>query len=128
MSTAAIVEQKGGADDSAPPNTPVSDTVVTAVDGRLVPLGDQNLTLARRGAGMREKGKHAARDRIDYTQILAGTGTAPSDRDAAVEGTAYLTYTLVPNATYNVDTCLDYCDVTEYCGTSCCDFDPVRKN
>ena len=37
-------------------------------------------------------------------------GTGPSDRNAAVEGTVYLTYTLVPNATYNVDTCLDYCD------------------
>ena len=127
VSTVAIVEQKGGADDSTPPNKPVSDTVVTAIDGRLVSSDDQNQTLARRGAGMWEKGKYAARNRIDYTQIFAGTGTAPSDRDAAIEGTAYLTYTLVPNATYNVDACLDYCDVTEYCGTSCSDFDLVRK-
>ena len=118
MSTAAMVEQKGGADDSAIPNKPVSDTVVTAIDGRLVPTGDQNQTLARRGARMRAKGKYVARD-LDYTQIFAGMGTAPSDRDAAVEGTAYLTYTLVPNATYNVGACLDYCDLTEYCGTSC---------
>ncbi|KAF8337155.1 hypothetical protein F5887DRAFT_1244600 [Amanita rubescens] len=115
-STAAMVNQKSGADDSTPPNKPVPGTVVTAIDGRLVSSGDLvNQTLARRGAEMREKGGYVVRDSSDYTLIFAGTGTGPSDRDAAVEGTAYLTYTLVPNATYNVDACLDYCDRTQYC-------------
>jgi hypothetical protein len=119
-STAAMINQKSGADDSTPPNKPVPDTVVTALDGRLVSPSDQtNQTLARRGAAKREKGGYVTRDRSDYTLIFAGTGTGPSDRDAAVEGTAYLTYTLVPNATYNVDACLDYCDRTPYCGTCC---------
>jgi len=117
-STAAIVNQKTGADDSTPPNKPVPDTVVTAIDGRLVSSSDQaNQTLARRGVERREKGGYVARDHSGYTLIFSGTGTSPSDRDAAVEGTAYLTYTLVPNATYNVEACLDYCDRTQYCGT-----------
>jgi len=119
-STASMVNQKSGADDSTPPNKPVPDTVVTAIDGRLVSSGDQaNQTLARRRAERWEKGGYVVRDSSDYTLIFAGTGTGPSDRDAAVEGTAYLTYTLVPNSTYNVDACLEYCDRTEYCGTCC---------
>ncbi|TFK22704.1 hypothetical protein FA15DRAFT_747670 [Coprinopsis marcescibilis] len=32
-------------------------------------------------------------------QVFAGTGTGASDRDASVQGTAYLTFTLVPNST-----------------------------
>ena len=117
-STAAVVNQKSGADDSTPPNEPVADTVVTALDGRLVASDDYtNQTLARRGAERRE---NVARDFSDYTLIFAGMGNGPSDRDAAVEGTAYLTYTLVPNATYNVEACLDYCDRTQYCGKCCC--------
>ncbi|KAG5642425.1 hypothetical protein DXG03_002799 [Asterophora parasitica] len=51
----------------------------------------------------------------DYTQEFDGTGTAFTDRDAAIEGPAYLTYSVVPNSTYNVDACLATCDRVPGC-------------
>ena len=51
-----------------------------------------------------------------YEQVFAGTGTGPNDRDASIEGTAYLTYTVVDNSTYNVQQCLDFCDRVDGCG------------
>ncbi|KAK2464922.1 hypothetical protein APHAL10511_002998 [Amanita phalloides] len=120
-STVAVVQQKGGAGNTTPPDKPVSDTVVTAVDGRLTLLGNMTQSPAHKrgewGIMLAEKrsDNRSVPVRAGYTQIFAGTGTGPSDRDAAIQGTAYLTYTLVPNSTYNVDACLDYCDRTERC-------------
>ncbi|KAF8626637.1 hypothetical protein AX15_004777 [Amanita polypyramis BW_CC] len=111
-STATVVRQKGGASDNTLPNKPVTDTVVTAMDGELTLLGSPNQSLARRNENVTKGGAHI---RTDYTQIFVGNGTGPSDRDAAIEGTAYLTYTLVPNSTYNVDVCLDYCNNMDGC-------------
>ncbi|TFK20799.1 hypothetical protein FA15DRAFT_759121 [Coprinopsis marcescibilis] len=51
----------------------------------------------------------------DYIQVFDGTGTGPDDRDASIHGTAYLTYSLVNNATYNVEACLDYCSSVKGC-------------
>ena len=59
------------------------------------------------------------RDYSDYTQVFTGTGTGPSDRDGSIQGTAYLTFTLIPNTTtYEVatDACQNYCDGIETCG------------
>ena len=57
------------------------------------------------------------RDDSSYEQVFAGTGTNLTARDGAIEGTAYLTYTLVSNATYDVDDCLAFCDRVQGCGT-----------
>ncbi|KAG6827736.1 hypothetical protein H0H92_010614 [Tricholoma furcatifolium] len=51
----------------------------------------------------------------NYVRVFKGTGMNATDRDAAIEGTAYLTYTLVNNATYNIADCLAYCDSIEGC-------------
>ena len=37
-------------------------------------------------------------------------GRGFDNRDAVIEGTAHLTYSLVSNATYDVDNCLNNCD------------------
>ncbi|KXN92682.1 hypothetical protein AN958_00352 [Leucoagaricus sp. SymC.cos] len=39
----------------------------------------------------------------------------PTDRDGSIEGTAYLTYTVVSNLTYSVDDCLRFCDRVDGC-------------
>lgn len=39
-----------------------------------------------------------------------------TDRDGSIEGTAFLTYTVVPNITYSVDACLSFCNRVEGCG------------
>jgi len=51
----------------------------------------------------------------DYRLIFNGTGTGIRDRDASIEGTAFLTYAVVPNSTYNVDACLQFCDSLQSC-------------
>jgi hypothetical protein len=50
--------------------------------------------------------------------VFSGTGDSPADRDASIEGTAYLTHTLVGNATYDggLEQCLVWCDGIEGCG------------
>jgi len=50
-----------------------------------------------------------------YEVVFEGTGTGPDDRDASIQGTAYLTYTVVPNNTYNVDACLEFCNQVSGC-------------
>lgn len=108
-STANIVEQKDGAgSDNSPPGEPPANTSVTATDGELTAAG----SLRRRIASPRS----VKRDISEFTEVFAGTGTGPNDRDGSIEGTAYLTYSLVPNATYDVSACLTYCDSVEGCG------------
>lgn len=100
--TARVVDQKSGAGSDARPDMPVANTSVTAVDGQVVGNGTGSGTvLVKRDAGA-------------YEQVFAGL----MGRDAAVQGTAYLTYTLVNNATYDVDDCLAFCDRTPGCGES----------
>ncbi|KAF8805644.1 hypothetical protein BYT27DRAFT_7258024 [Phlegmacium glaucopus] len=112
-STANTVDQKAGATDDTPPNQPVADTVVTAVDGEVTDAGT-NSTATPRSLLTRSEG-YLKRSPSDYELVFSGTGTGPSDRDAAIEGTAYLTYSLVSNATYDVDDCLAKCDQVEIC-------------
>ncbi|KAF9467605.1 hypothetical protein BDZ94DRAFT_969039 [Collybia nuda] len=111
ISTVKLVDQKRGANDRSPPGLPAPKTFTTAVDGKLTPSNfssnwesssDSNSTLFKRA--------HST-----YDQVFAGTGTGPNDRDGSIMGTAYLTYTVVSNATYNVDACLDFCDRVPGC-------------
>ena len=110
VSTANIVDQKAGA--TGDPDQPVPATAVTAVDGQLTAAGTSNGTSSSR----RRSTEFSRRDASDYELVFSGTGTGPNDRDGSIEGTAYLTFTLVPNSTYNVDACLAFCDSVELCG------------
>jgi hypothetical protein len=117
-STANIVNQKTGATSDAPPNQPPNDTVVTAQDGQLTSAGSlrrRDVPVNFNKRDLSGQGNLAKRLPSGYTQVFSGTGTDPSDRDAAIEGTAYLTYSLVSNATYDVDDCLSFCDSTATC-------------
>jgi len=113
-STAKTVEQKTGATGDVPPNQPVAETIVTAVDGEVTEAGT-NSTKTPRSFLTRSEG-FSKRSSNDYNLVFSGTGTGLNDRDASVEGTAYLTYSLVSNATYNVNACLAKCDQVEICG------------
>lgn len=113
FSTASIVDQKSGAAGDTDPNQPVPPVTVTAVDGDLTNTTIANVTSTRR----RSTRSLSRRDSSDYELVFSGSGTGPTDRDASIEGTAYLTFTLVPNSTYNVDACLDFCDSVTDCGT-----------
>lgn len=101
------LNQKSGPFVDAPPNQPVPATSVTVVDD-----SQTNTTVSKRG----ESALYNKRDIHDYTTTFTGSGTGPNDRDAAIEGIAYLTYTLVSNDTYNVKDCLRYCDSVQGCG------------
>lgn len=108
-STASMVDQKSGAgNDKSLPGKPPADTSVTAMDGELTTAG----SLRRRHTPLGS----VKRETSAFNPVFAGTGTGSNDRDAAIEGTAYLSYALVPNATYDVSACLAYCDNTEGCG------------
>ncbi|KJA22232.1 hypothetical protein HYPSUDRAFT_41120 [Hypholoma sublateritium FD-334 SS-4] len=111
VSTASIVDQKSGAAGDTDPNQPVPPVTVTAVDGDLTNTTIANLTSTRR----RSARSLSRRDPSDYELVFSGSGTGPTDRDASIEGTAYLTFTLVPNSTYNVDACLAFCDSVTDC-------------
>lgn len=109
VQTAAIIDQKSGPSVDAPPNEPIPETAVIAVDGQVTDAG----TPSRRSLPRHTMQK---RSPSDYKVVFNGTGTGPDDRDASIEGTAYLTYTVVPNSTYSVDSCLDFCDRVQGCG------------
>lgn len=109
--TAAIVDQKATADGT--PDQPIQPTVVTAVDGQLTSDGQLG---SDSGSGSSDPSTRRRRDINDYQQVFAGTGTGPNDRDGSIQGTAYLTFTLVNNATYNVADCLAFCDGITQCG------------
>ena len=109
VDTANVVQQKGGA--TGEPDQPVPATVVTAVDGQLTAAGSDSAS-----SNVTSRSTVSRRDASDYDLVFGGTGISATSRDASIEGTAYLTYTLVPNSTYNVDACLSFCDTVEPCG------------
>ena len=123
VSTVHVVDQKDGPTADTPPNLPVADTVVTAVDGVLTQAGTTNSSNVRRQilearapfATPELKKKRAI---SDYNLVFSGTGTGPTDRDASIQGTAYLTFRVVDNSTYNVEACLDFCSSEPKCGMS----------
>lgn len=121
-STIQIVDQKAGAIDDTPPNQPVAETVVTAVDGELTDAGTGGIALL---SSMKrptvsitpETAKRDLEERVGaYDLVFSGTGTGRNDRDGSIQGTAYLTYTVVPNNTYSVGPCLEFCDRVKECG------------
>ncbi|KAJ7255521.1 hypothetical protein B0H12DRAFT_1233119 [Mycena haematopus] len=106
--TAKVINQARCAPaDDTPPGLPPASTMVTALDGEIMlnNISDSSsidlLHAARR------------RDFFDYELVFAGT----ADNDAPVQGTAYLTYTLVSNSSYDQGKteCLDFCTKTEGC-------------
>ncbi|KAK7470147.1 hypothetical protein VKT23_001587 [Stygiomarasmius scandens] len=113
VSTASQVDQKAGANTDAPPNLPPNSTSITAIDGNLVNTTVDAVVAS--STNSRRSLNLAKRLTSGYEQVFAGTGTGPNDRDASIEGTAYLTYTVVDNSTYNVQQCLDFCDRVDGC-------------
>ncbi|KAF7309852.1 hypothetical protein MIND_00357300 [Mycena indigotica] len=104
----SIVDQKGGApSDSTRPGLPQQATKLTALDGKLVDATVPTINLELGGAQRREA--------VDYEQVFSGSKSG--EPDAAIEGTAYLTYFLVSNSTYQLglDECLAHCDETLGC-------------
>ncbi|KAG6890660.1 hypothetical protein C0992_000230, partial [Termitomyces sp. T32_za158] len=109
-STAHTVDQKAGAGTDAPPDLPVPATSVTALDGRVVNASLAAVAAPQPQVQVQARAQVGTRERA-YVKVFDGA----TGHDAAVEGTAYLTYTLVSNATYNVPACLAFCDVTPGC-------------
>ncbi|TFK66960.1 hypothetical protein BDN72DRAFT_771355, partial [Pluteus cervinus] len=127
------VKQKTGAEDSAPPSSIVPDTIITAIDGTLTSAGtsgsallaalhsgfdpkiDTGSSLTLKKTKNNKSDKRRDIDGFSYEEVFSGSGVARSDRDGSIQGTAYLTYTVVPNSTYNVDACLNFCDSVNGC-------------
>ena len=118
VSTIEIVDQKTGPLVDETPNQPVPETVVTAIDGELTEAGTD---AASRATSLRTVSRRTVSKRAisDYHEVFSGTGfKADSSRDASIQGTAYLTFTIVNNATYNIADCLNFCSSVPQCGTS----------
>jgi len=114
-STVQIVNQKASAPLDAPPDQPPPPTSITAIDGELTNATISNNT----SSTISRRSFLTTRSVDDYEIMFQGTGTGPNDRDGSIEGTAYLTFTILPNATYDVPGCLSFCDHVNGCGESC---------
>lgn len=114
--TANSINQKTGA--SGAPNQPVASVSVTAVDGTI--LSKKQTVSTTSVQNVRRGTEQPSRRAIsDYTQVFTGNGaSATSPHDASIQGTAYLTYTVVNNSTYNIAACLDFCSSIPTCGWS----------
>jgi hypothetical protein len=114
--TVRVVNQKGGATDKTPPNQPVPETTLTAIDGELL----TNKTTVSGAPTSLESFRNAStlnrRTNSGYELVFAGSGSG-SGPDGSIQGTAYLTYTVLPNNTYNIDGCLSFCDSVQQCGS-----------
>lgn len=115
-STAQNVDQTSSVPSNTPPSQSVASTTVTATDGDIA----SNATASRRSLApeswipRQNKGNVvlASRSNADYVQVF---GPATNGPDASIQGTAYLTYRLVSNSTYNIDACLNACSSTAGC-------------
>lgn len=108
--TAGQVDQKSGPSIDAVPNAPVPPTLVTAVDGTVT-----NSTIAEvtsSSTSRRDIGRFGKRQ-TKYEQVFAGLPAG--QHDASLQSSAYLTYTVVNNATYNVDACTSWCTTVKGC-------------
>jgi hypothetical protein len=108
VNTVVLINQKTGA--TGTPNHPVSQTAVTAIDGQVLAKSSSPSVLTHSPDVL-------TRSIGEYELVFRGTGVGPEARDAAIEGTAYLTFTLIPNSTYNVAACLNFCSSIKGCGT-----------
>ncbi|KAJ7782055.1 hypothetical protein DFH07DRAFT_901039 [Mycena maculata] len=108
VQTAQMVNQKSGATDGTPPDLPQDPTQVTAVDGLIMVSNISNSNST--DVPVHRAGKRAP---SDYALVFNGNNTY----DAAVQGTAYLTYTLVSNASYaeGLAESFTFCDNTPGC-------------
>ncbi|KAJ7090514.1 hypothetical protein C8R44DRAFT_990715 [Mycena epipterygia] len=116
---AGQVNQKTGPAPDAAPNADVSPTTVTALDGTLTntTIADAsaaNSTSRRRNKTRRRRNIGRFGKREDGFKEIFSPLPA-NQHDASIEGTAYLTYTVVPNSTYNVDACLNWCAGIDGC-------------
>ncbi|KAJ7728237.1 hypothetical protein B0H16DRAFT_1894204 [Mycena metata] len=112
VQTVNQVNQTGGASVDAPPNAAVPPTTVTAVDGTLTNSTIADLSAANSTRRRRNIGRFGKRQ-SGFEQVFAGL---PADQhDASMQGTAYLTYTVVDNAIYNVQACTDWCSTVDGC-------------
>ncbi|KAF7356530.1 Fruit-body specific protein a [Mycena venus] len=110
VDTARAIDQIRGAPtdvSDTPPGRPQAPTMVTALDGviMLSNISNSNSTNVPNGVGRR--------DSSDYELVFEGV----VEKDAPIEGTAYLTYTLVSNSSYEdgLAECLDFCTNTDGC-------------
>jgi hypothetical protein len=110
--TASQVDQKTAPPVDVPPNADIPPTSVTAIDGTVT-----NTTIAAVSAAnstrRRDVGRLGKRQ-SGFEKIF--DGLPAGQHDASIQGTAYLTYTVVNNATYNVQACLDWCAGIDECG------------
>ncbi|KAJ7617876.1 hypothetical protein FB45DRAFT_1034111 [Roridomyces roridus] len=106
--TAGQVNQKSSVPVTAVPSDNVPATTVTALDGDLV-----NATVASVVDSSSRRRKRQSSQPGEYVEIFYPL--APGVHDASIEGTAYLTYTVVNNATYNIKDCLAFCDKVDGC-------------
>ncbi|KAJ7648014.1 hypothetical protein FB45DRAFT_895035 [Roridomyces roridus] len=119
VSTISSVNQKTGASAEAAPSDDVPPVAVTALDGTALNATVADVTSStstrRRSSPLlaREPAEPFVKRTRSYTQVFSGQ--APGVEDAYVDGTAYLTYKLVNNGTYNVQECLDFCDSVDGC-------------
>ncbi|TFK64471.1 hypothetical protein BDN72DRAFT_774517 [Pluteus cervinus] len=122
--TAQQVDQKAGPTDGAPPSDDVPPTVVTAVDGDVTKAGesgdalldvlhDPNSNADLDTGSSLSKRDFSLKKRATYQQVFSGSGTGPSDRDASIQGTAYLTFTRLDS--YDEGACKAFCDGINAC-------------
>ncbi|KAJ7118053.1 hypothetical protein C8R44DRAFT_982831 [Mycena epipterygia] len=112
--TAGQVDQKSGPASDAPPNADVPPTTVTALDGTLTntTIADASASAGNNTRRRRDIGRFGKRE-DGFKEIFSPL--AADQHDASIEGTAYLTYTVVPNSTYNIDACLNWCAGIDGC-------------
>ncbi|KAJ7690915.1 hypothetical protein B0H14DRAFT_3175732 [Mycena olivaceomarginata] len=109
--TVGQVDQKTAPPVDAPPNADVPPTGVTAIDGTIT-----NSTIAEVSAGNSARRRNAGRfgkRQSGFKKIFDGK---PADqKDASIEGTAYLTYTVVPQLDLQRDACLNWAAKIDGC-------------
>ncbi|KAJ7853275.1 hypothetical protein B0H14DRAFT_2580436 [Mycena olivaceomarginata] len=106
--TVGQVDQKAAPPVDAPPNADVPPTSVTTVDGTIA-----NATIAEASAARRRDVGRFGKRLSRFEKVF--DGKPAGQHDTSIEGTAYLTYTVVPNSTYNVQACLDWAATIDGC-------------
>ena len=108
------VNQKGSANDNSPPNQPVPETTVTAVDGQVLTNQTTVSSAPSTLGSFQNTSTVTKRQDSGYEEVFMGSVSGP---DGSIEGTAYLTYTILPNRMYDIDSCLSFCDSVDQCSS-----------